>query len=201
MLQYKSAKNGTVDTRVEKRPTVHHESIDHDYVSKNILNALSFIVYHWVKKIPALSFGDNFETKCYIIIIVLEYCNDFFGRLQFTSEFKGEITVAFHLHFQITPKDCFLLLSVYSSCHIHSPDRGEGCGICPQNLCFASPAKKTNKHHFSSYHFTICIVRIYLLIFNYFLLKCCGLFIVLILLLFSVKNGWHHRTWFVLVSK
>jgi len=52
MLQYKSAKNGTVDTRVEKRPTVHHESIDHDYVSKNILNALSFIVYHWVKKYP-----------------------------------------------------------------------------------------------------------------------------------------------------
>ena len=142
MLQYKSAKNGTVDTRVEKRPTVHHESIDHDYVSKNILNALSFIVYHWVKKIPALSFGDNFETKCYIIIIVLEYCNDFFGRLQFTSEFKGEITVAFHLHFQITPKDCFLLLSVYSSCHIHSPTVGRAVASAPKIYALRPPPKK-----------------------------------------------------------
>lgn len=28
--EYKSAKNGTVESRVEKRPVIHHESVDHD---------------------------------------------------------------------------------------------------------------------------------------------------------------------------
>jgi len=33
LLQYKSVKNGAVESRVEKRPVIHHESIDHDLVS------------------------------------------------------------------------------------------------------------------------------------------------------------------------
>ena len=44
MLQYKSEKNPALETRVEDRPTVLHESVDHDYVSRNILNAFTFIV-------------------------------------------------------------------------------------------------------------------------------------------------------------
>jgi len=34
-LQYKSAKNAAPETTTEKRPTLLHESIDHDYVSKS----------------------------------------------------------------------------------------------------------------------------------------------------------------------
>jgi len=47
VLQYKSEKSGTdrtVEKRVEKRPTIHHESIDDDYVSRHILNPFRFII-------------------------------------------------------------------------------------------------------------------------------------------------------------
>jgi len=47
VLQQKSDKTSTehtVEKRVEKRPVIHHESIDHDDVSSCVLNAFSFVI-------------------------------------------------------------------------------------------------------------------------------------------------------------
>ena len=48
LLQYKSVKNGTVESRVEKRPVIHHESVDHDLVS---------LLFHRVSDGSALVIG------------------------------------------------------------------------------------------------------------------------------------------------
>jgi len=48
VLQYKAAKNPAVETRVEGRPTVQHESPDHDYVSMlyqfSLMHSTSLII-------------------------------------------------------------------------------------------------------------------------------------------------------------
>ena len=53
-LQYKSDKNSTEHTEkktVDKRPVIHHQSVDYDDVSRNDLDVFSFLLRDAVRSV------------------------------------------------------------------------------------------------------------------------------------------------------